>query len=181
MNKDWTGNSKTTFYDIPSFKGRLKINKNGEVFSLITNKVLKTNFLPSGYEIIVLMLKNPRRTKTLYIHRLLAETFLENPTNKLYVNHIDGNKKNNTLENLEWATPAENNIHAYRTGLRIPKTEGILNLNISKRKFDTETAKAIKKHIHLPTKQICELLNLPYKESRYAIEDIRKGKTYKDV
>ena len=51
------------------------------------------------------------------LHRLVAFTFLENPENKAYVNHIDGNKTNNRLVNIEWNTPNENSLHSHKTGL----------------------------------------------------------------
>ena len=51
------------------------------------------------------------------LHRLVAFTFLENPENKEYVNHIDGNKTNNSLANIEWNTPRENSLHSHKTGL----------------------------------------------------------------
>lgn len=61
-----------------------------------------------------------RENGTFLIHRLLAEAFIPNPENKRCVNHKDGNKLNNNLDNLEWATHGENNQHAYDTKLKVP-------------------------------------------------------------
>ena len=52
-----------------------------------------------------------------YLHRLIAETFIENPLNKPQVNHIDNNGLNNNLSNLEWVTNSENQIHRFKSKL----------------------------------------------------------------
>lgn len=71
-----------------------------------------------GYYIVTLCKGKERKTKK--IHRLVAEAFIPNVENKLQVNHIDGNKLNNNVKNLEWCTDSENMIHAYKTGLMKP-------------------------------------------------------------
>lgn len=55
--------------------------------------------------------------KTYQVHRLIAMAFIPNPDKKPYINHKDGNKHNNSIDNLEWCTASENNKHAWRTGL----------------------------------------------------------------
>lgn len=57
--------------------------------------------------------------KKYLLHRLIAEKFIPNPDGKPVVNHIDGNKQNNAIENLEWVTRSENQLHAYRAGLQV--------------------------------------------------------------
>lgn len=58
--------------------------------------------------------------RSCFVHRLVAQAYLSNPDGKTQINHKDGNKTHNKLENLEWATPSENMQHAVSTGLKAP-------------------------------------------------------------
>src|SRR5690606_32510614 len=88
--------------------------KNGTKKQLI-GKIRKQDNFSNYYGVV---LSNDTIIKRSYTHRLVAEAFIPNPENKPQVNHIDGNKENNNVENLEWATSSENNNHAYKNGLR---------------------------------------------------------------
>lgn len=71
-----------------------------------------------------------QRTSPLRVHRLIAEAFIENPDNKLQINHIDSNRQNNNVCNLEWCTPSENNIHAFKVGAKTITTSlSVINLD----------------------------------------------------
>lgn len=69
-----------------------------------------------GYVYLPLCINGIKRRY--FAHRLVAITFIPNPNNKPFINHINGNKQDNRVENLEWCTQQENNIHALKTGLR---------------------------------------------------------------
>ena len=64
------------------------------------------------------ILSNENKQKLKLVHRLVAETFIENKENKRCVNHIDGNKENNKVDNLEWCTYSENTNHSYKNQLQ---------------------------------------------------------------
>lgn len=92
------------------------------------------------------------KTKNCLLHRLIAEAFIPNLEKKLTVNHKDGNKKNNNVKNLEWASYSENIIHAIKTGLNqykgLKKSVNQYDLNynfIRKWESATEAAKNITK------------------------------------
>ena len=113
------------FIDVPKYEGLYKINKQGDVYSFITNKILIHNKNTRGYHYVRLC-KNKEQKNNL-IHRLVAEAFILNQNSKEEVNHIDGDKNNNAMSNLEWCTSQENKSHAWSTGLcksemyKIPK------------------------------------------------------------
>lgn len=83
-----------------------------KILKQINNSKLKT----CNYFVVTLVDKTAK-SRNKFIHRLMAETFLPNPKNKEQVNHIDGNKLNNNIDNLEWVTAKENSQHALKTGL----------------------------------------------------------------
>lgn len=91
------------------------IREDGEVRSRF-GRVVKQRHDGPGYARVELW-QNGSGKKYL-VHRLLAEAFIPNPEGKPQVNHIDGDKANNALENLEWVTQSENQLHAYRAGLQ---------------------------------------------------------------
>ena len=78
------------------------------------------------------------------VHRLVATRFIPNPENKPHVNHIDGNKLNNRVDNLEWVTEQENKTHAYRNGLyktKLSNTDAVNIVSLCKTKSQSEVAR----------------------------------------
>lgn len=103
--------------EIPNFE-KYTIDEHGVVIGKRNKKPLKVRISRGGYPAVNLCIVTGKST-TRYIHRLLAETFIPNPDNKPQVNHIDGNKLNHSLNNLEWVTCSDNIQHAYDEGLHI--------------------------------------------------------------
>lgn len=94
-----------------------EISNMGKVRNLCTLKELAQIDNGHGYKTVTLYESSHGRRY--YVHRLVAFTFLENKENKPEVNHLDGNKANNKVTNLEWCTQIENNRHAVKIGLRV--------------------------------------------------------------
>lgn len=119
------------------------ITDTGEVINLETNFKLKLSKKSNGYIQAKLFIKYDTKTKKhyynhLHVHRLVAEAYIPNPNNLPCVNHIDGNKENNTVSNLEWCTYKQNMQHAVKTGLfkkdiKITDLENIFNDYVSKK------------------------------------------------
>lgn len=112
------------FVDIKGFEGKYQVSNMGHILSLNYQNTGKAKELSpikhhGGYLIVHLSYaKNKFRISM--VHTLVATAFIPNPEGKKYVNHIDGNKTNNKVVNLEWVTSKENMNHAIRTGLRDP-------------------------------------------------------------
>lgn len=86
------------------------ISNDGVVLNIKTGQIKKTYLLNTNYHCIDLYSNNKR--KKFLIHRLVADNYIDNPSNKSVVDHIDGNHLNNNVNNLRWATIQENNINS---------------------------------------------------------------------
>lgn len=102
---------------VKGYEGLYEVSNMGRVKSLHYGKsrILKQITNTNGYMAVDLHKDGTRSPKR--VHRLVATAFIPNPHNKPEVNHKDGNKKNNTVDNLEWCTSSYNTKHAYRNGL----------------------------------------------------------------
>ena len=139
VKEEWLQLSNYDNYEVSSF---------GNVRNKKTGRILKPSNR-GGYYVVGL---SNIKTKTFQVHRLVAETFIENPENKPHVNHKDKNGLNNNLANLEWNTPKENNMH---------KSLGVIqttNQNLAIWRVDLKSGDKIEKYnsIDLASKWIFE-------------------------
>ena len=159
---------KEIWKEIPTYENLYEVSNLGRVRSLgkvvikdnhgttctayYKPQILAQRYHPSGYLLVNL---NKGLNETTYrVHRLVAESFIKNPDNKPYINHINGIKDDNRVENLEWVTPSENNYHAYNTGLCIHRGRSqpvaklddfgnIINVYINSREASVAIGKSI--------------------------------------
>lgn len=152
----------------------------GRVFSTKKNKFQNLRKHTNGY------LRATIHGKDMYVHRLVAMCFLDNPNEYKEVNHIDGNKTNNHLSNLEWCNRSQNNKHAFDIGLRdkefmkaLTHTEKAELSRRKRRKYSVENVHKIKLLITqgLTDGEIVKSIG----GSRGAVYQIRMGKSYKEI
>jgi len=163
-------NYKEIWKDIPNYEGMYQVSNLGRVKSLKFGKerTLKPGLDGSGYCHIVLCKGGVQKDK--YIHRLVLLTFVGE--SELQVNHKNGVKTDNRLENLEYCTQSENNQHAYDTGLRA-KGE-----NHHKSKLTEAQARQIKYgHQGIVQKDIAEIYGI----TQAQVSEIRSGKYWKHI
>lgn len=149
------------FVDIPNYKG-YTINKLG-ICKSPNNKILTSHFDTSGYLQHTIVLNNKKTSAKL--HRLLALAFIPNPNHLPQINHIDGVKVNNSLNNLEWISNVENIRHAYAIGLA--NNTGDNNnskkvcfedvKNIKKRRLGGESLKSIAQDYPITLSAVCKI------------------------
>lgn len=132
---------------------------------IIKSKIKTANFSKNGYMTIALVKEN--KTYTTYLHRIIADAFVTGKTSdNNVVNHINGNKTDNRVENLEWVSSSENNLHALDNFLKSTR-KGVTS------EFINEVVKH--KSIGLSNSNIAKLMN----STKSIIQGITSGRTYK--
>lgn len=133
---------KEIWKPIDGYEGLYEVSNLGNVRKLrfINNRTNKNKVFEiapqhngKGYLKVALYIEGTCKQKL--VHRLVAEAFIPRIKGREFVNHIDGNKENNAVSNLEWCTRSENMIHAYRVGLATPSAKG---------KYGKDNAKSIR-------------------------------------
>jgi hypothetical protein len=157
------------------------IDKDANVYSSLTNKVLKPGLDTKGYKQVNLS-KNGK-VYTCRVHRLVAKTFIPNTDNKPCINHINGIRTDNRIDNLEWCTKSENAIHAYNTGLFVV-TENMRNVGRTAGKINCKKAQESNKKPVLHTeygifyesaKEAAEILGIKYASIKYYLSNLSKN------
>ena len=152
--------------DIPNYEGLYQVSNLGNIKSLFRyKKILKPIKNTLGY-LKVSLYKN-KKIKVFSIHRLVAETFIPNPNNLPEINHKDGNKGNNNVENLEWCTRQQNILHRFR----VLKQEPVRKYN----NIDWNTKEGVNKYHRIYYKEHIEKqreYHKQYKRTKEQFSDI---------
>lgn len=182
MEEIWKDiNDFESFYQISNYgrvKSLSKIVRNSKTKNssrVIDEKILKERYRKNGRGCYLsVQLCKYGIKKSLQVHRLVANAFISNPMNKPCVNHINGNKKDNRVDNLEWCTYSENQKHAIETGLFKDKCEN--NPMAKLKNTDIPNIRYMIK-IGISQRQIASIYNVHFG----TISNINKKITWKDI
>ena len=141
-----------------------EITKSGEVINKNTNRVLKPQLNGKGYYRVCIggQLK--------FVHRLVAQKYVPNPNNKPQVNHKDGNKLNNYVDNLEWVDNTENRKHAVENGLHLSGEK------CSYSKLNKQQVNFIRNHKEISNVELARLFNI----KRSTISSVKNYRSWKN-
>lgn len=167
--------------DVVGYEKLFSISSKGRLFSKRTSKILKQNVVGNSYNACVTKIGGRSgKNLVLKIHREVAKAFIPNPNNLPMVNHKDGDKSNNDVENLEWVTAKENINHAINNGLST--FSHLLESSILRRKLSDDDVRFIKNNFKPYDKEfgvraLCRKFNVSHSTISSIIKNIR----YKDV
>ena len=128
------------FVMVPGYNDRYLISNRGRIISLNSGSEMAQYVQKNGYAAVKLHTHNVKRT--FLIHRLVASAFVPNPNGLAEVNHIDGDKLNNSADNLEWVTHSQNMRHSIEVGLYDPVGNGHMRM-MTERAAQKRRAKAL--------------------------------------
>lgn len=126
---------------IPEYEN-YAVNEYGDVKNVNTNYLMATDINSAGYERV--QVRKDGKSKKLFRHRLVAQNFLDNPNNYKEVNHIDGDKHNNHVSNLEWCDRVHNERECRRKGLKEYKPFKVIYVDGTQEEYEFTTELAYK-------------------------------------
>lgn len=155
--------------DITGYEGKYQVSTSGSIRNILKNNQLKPSPDTKGYTRVNLWKDGSYKTKK--IHRLVAEVFLKNDNDYAQVNHIDGDKSNNNIDNLEWCDQSYNIKHAYANNLLSKK--GTKNARAT---IDEKTAIDIKNMLlgNLTHREIADIFQV----SIHVVANIKNKKAW---
>jgi hypothetical protein len=171
MNNPLNNCANEVWMPCASLANRYKISNQGRVANAKTNRIVKPTPNRTGYFRFSVRVLRGGKSIHPFIHKLVAEAFIENPIGHTVVNHINGIKSDNRAENLEWCTQSQNVFHALNTGL---KTSGHNRPNA---KFSLGQVIDIRKK-YSSEKTSFRKLAKEYGVGKTSIELLINGKTY---
>lgn len=163
---------------IAGYEGRYEVSDEGQVRSLLRNKILRPAHNKGGYELVNLYRQTGSRGATITVHKLVARAFLGEKPPGMEVNHKDCNKTNNRSDNLEYVTPLQNTRHAIEAGRRVVA----LARNAESRKLTDRQVQELRAiHFYCRSHGLLPKLAKAFQVSKSAVRAILAGRTYGHV